>query len=475
MDTRELADICGPDNVITDSAMLDAFTLDSRDGRFRPVCIVRPDTADEVAALVRRAGQTATPLVPVSSGPPHGRGDTAPSREGTVVVDLARMNRIVRIDTVNNLALIEPGVTYGQLKGALAEKGLCPFMPPAPRAGKSVLAAVLEREPITMVSHHWDSTDPLLCAEVVFGTGDRFRTGEASGPETIEEQWELGRVQMNPFGHSHVDFQRLVSGAQGTMGIATWITVKCGTLAALSRALFTPSDTLEPLVVLAYQLTHYRLGGRLFIMNGLNLACLAGRDRDDIESLRQELPPWVLFATFEGYGPLPDEKVTYEEGDFWEVAAALGLAPISSLAGIPAAAVRDIVAAPSAEPFWKTRLHSGYEDVFFLTTLDKTPDFLRLVTGPRVGVYIQPIVHGTACHCEFTLYHEPAAADAVRKQAARNAAAIADAGGFFSRPYPAWRDIAYGRAAGTAAMQRKLRDIFDPHGIMNPGKLCFQR
>jgi hypothetical protein len=57
--------------------------------------------------------------------------------------------------------------------------------------------------------------------EVVFGTGDRFRTGEASGPDTVEEQWELGRVQMNPFGHSHMDVQRwrpeenLSIGAQG--------------------------------------------------------------------------------------------------------------------------------------------------------------------------------------------------------------------------------------------------------------------
>jgi FAD/FMN-containing dehydrogenase len=46
-------------------------------------------------------------------------------------------------------------------------------------------------------------------------------------------------------------------------------------------------------------------------------------------------------------------------------------------------------------------------------------------------------------------------------------------GAFFSRPYGAWRDTTYRHAAGTATMQKKIKDIFDPNGILNPGKLCF--
>ena len=137
-------------------------------------------------------------------------------------------------------------------------------MPLAPRSSKSVIGSMLEREPITIPSHHWDSTDPLLCAEVVFGTGDKFRTGEASGPDTIEEQWELGKAQMNPFGHSHMDVQRLLAGAQGTMGIVTWATLKCCYLSRLSRALLVPSASLEPLIDLSYQLVKFRLGGQPF-------------------------------------------------------------------------------------------------------------------------------------------------------------------------------------------------------------------
>ena len=50
---------------------------------------------------------------------------------------------------------------------------------------------------------------------------------------------------------------------------------------------------------------------------------------------------------------------------------------------------------------------------------------------------------------------------------------LEEKGAFFSRPYSDWADIAYRRAADTAEMQRKVKDIFDPNWILNPGKLCF--
>jgi len=46
-------------------------------------------------------------------------------------------------------------------------------------------------------------------------------------------------------------------------------------------------------------------------------------------------------------------------------------------------------------------------------------------------------------------------------------------GAFFSRPYPGWADVAYRRSPDTVAMQKKVKDIFDPNRILNPGKLCF--
>jgi FAD/FMN-containing dehydrogenase len=482
----ELGKIVGSGNVLEDPGILEQY---SRDSSFvpgiRPRCVVKPGSVEEVQAVVKWANGTLTPLVPVSSGPPHFRGDTVPGISGAVIVDLSRMKRVIRIDLRNKIAMIEPGVTFGELQTELAKEGLCAYMPFAPRSSKSVIGSILEREPIIRPSHHWDSNDPLLCMEVVFGTGDRFRTGEASGPDTVEEQWELGRVQLNPFGHSHVDFQRLVAGAQGTIGIVSWATLKCSYSSRLSRALLMPSESLEPLIDLSYRFVRFRFGGSLFILNGLNLACLLGNGPRQIQDLLNILPPWILFSSFEGYGILPEEKVKHEEADFRVMAQACGLKPEVTIPGANAEEVSQLLSRPSSEPYWKTRFQGGVHDLFFLTTLDKTPRFAGAMSDlarrfkyplEKMGVYIQPIVQGTGCHCEFNLYYDPARsseAEATRELASRGAEELAGMGGFFSRPYGPWKEIAYRRAPGTQAMQRKVKQIFDPKEILNPGKLCF--
>ena len=478
-----LQKIVGGDNYSTQPDALAEYTGKSGlTASSTPGSIVKPGNASEVQEIVAWANENRTPLVPISSGPPHQRGDTTPNAEGAVMVDLSRMNKIVRIDMRNRLTMIEPGVTFGQLQEELAKENLTAYLPLLPRGNKSVISSVLEREPITRPAHHWDSTDPLLCAEVVFGSGERFRTGEASGPDTVEEQWEMDRVQLNPFGHSHVDFQRLLSGAQGTIGIVTWITLKCNYLSQISRSYFVPSSELEPLIDLSYQLLKYRFGGYVFIVNNLNLACLLGKNRDEIQKLKDALPPWILFTSFEGYGILPEDKVNSEEADFQAMAAKYELSPISEIAGASASELSGLLAGSSPEPHWKTRYCGDFEGIFFLTTLDKTPEFTGTMqklasaheySPGNIGVYIQPVIQGTSCHCEFNLYHEPTDKTAVEKLVTASSEKVANMGGFFSRPYPAWKDIAYRQATGTAEIQQKVKQIFDPNGILNPGKLCF--
>jgi FAD/FMN-containing dehydrogenase len=486
MAANELVKMVGRSNVIERPEVLEEYSgYDSFIPKKTPRFLVRPGNADEVAAVVKWAKRNGASLVPASSGAPHYHGDTVPGADDAIIVDLSRMKRIIRIDTRNKLAMIEPGVTFGQLQEALKREGLSAYMPLLPRATKAVIGSLLEREPVTMPAQHWDSTDPLLCVECVFGTGDKFRTGEASGPDTVEEQWELGRVQMNPFGHSHVDFQRLLLGAQGTIGIVTWATMKCCYASKLHRALFVPSDRLEPLIDLIYQPLKYRLGGKLFILSGLNLACLLGTTGRRVSELKRTLPPWVLFVSFEGYGVLPEEKVAYEEADFTRMASAAGLEAVTAVPDASADDVLNLLDRPSPEPYWKTRPRGGFQDVFFLTTLGETPEFTSVMTGlaqrndfarENIGVYIQPVVQGTSCHCEFNLYYDPAnASEAAAARRLINAAVqeIVARGGFFSRPYAAWKDAAYRNHEGTAAMQKKIKQIFDPAGVLNPGKLCF--
>jgi hypothetical protein len=483
---KGLEKIVGRDNILTDRETLKEYSgVFSLTSRRMPGCIARPANVDEVQGVVRWANEKQIPLVPVSSGPPHFRGDSVPSTDGAVIVDLRRLNKIIRVNAPNRVAIVEPGVTFGELQSELSKSGMRAYMPLSPRSNKSVLASVLERDPILMPGLHWDSTDPMLCTEIIFGTGDKMRTGEAAGPDTLEEQWEIGKAQISPFGPTQMDPQRLVSGAQGTIGIVTWMSLKCRFLSELSRAFFIPSNNLEPLIELSYYLTRIRFTGNIFILNSLNLASLMGRTPREIITLRDGLPTWILFVSCEGYGLLPEEKVQYLEADLRELAASYKLELYTDISKISAAEFAGLLSLPSPEPYWKLRLKGGFSDIFFLSTLGKTPEFARQLSElafqkgfpiGNIGVYIQPIVQGTSCHFEFNLYYEPANKAEVVLTTALMAEAVdhmEEKGAFFSRPYSGWVDAAYRRSRDTAEMQKKVKNIFDPNWILNPGKLCF--
>ena len=96
IEKEKLVTIVGASNVSNEKAMLDAYSSDlSFVNTMRPSCVVKPAGADQIQQLVKLANETLTPLVPVSSGPPHFRGDTVPSTGGAVVVDLSGMKKII--------------------------------------------------------------------------------------------------------------------------------------------------------------------------------------------------------------------------------------------------------------------------------------------------------------------------------------------------------------------------------------------
>jgi len=200
MITKEnLMQIEGSGEVLQDAATLEAYARDvSFVNSIRPAYVIKPKTAEAIQRLVKMANETLTPLVPMSSGPPHFRGDTVPGIGGTIVVDLSGMKKIIFVDRARRVAMVEPGVTFAELIPAAEKEGLRLNMPLLPRHSKSVVGSMLEREPVTMPKYQWDMSDPLACTGLFFGAGDEFRTGQAAGPGTIAEQWAVGGMQKAP-------------------------------------------------------------------------------------------------------------------------------------------------------------------------------------------------------------------------------------------------------------------------------------
>ena len=94
----------------------------------RPLGVVFPTSTDEVAAIVRLAADHRTPIVPRGAG--TGLSGGAIAVEGALTLVLTRMNRILEIDTDDQLAVVQPGVINADLGRAVAEQGL--FYPPDP-------------------------------------------------------------------------------------------------------------------------------------------------------------------------------------------------------------------------------------------------------------------------------------------------------------------------------------------------------
>jgi FAD/FMN-containing dehydrogenase len=93
-----------------------------------------------------------------------------------------------------------------------------------------------------------------------------------------------------------------------------------------------------------------------------------------------------------------------------------------------------------------------------------------------IGVYIQPKHQGANCHCEFILPFDRDKAGEVtrlRQFYTRASEEFIKQGAFYSRPYGIWANMAYSRDAQSTAVLKKLKGIFDPNNVMNPGKLCF--
>jgi hypothetical protein len=399
---------------------------------------------------------------------------------------LSGMKRIIRIDRRNRVAMIEAGVTYPQLQPELSREGLRLTMPLAPRANKSVVASFLEREPTVLPRQQWASLDPLRCTEIIWGDGQRLVTGDAGNWTSMEEAWKKKQAAMGPAGPGQTDFYRLVSAAQGSMGIVTWASVKCEVLPRVHKLFFVPARRLDDLIDFTYQVLKFRYGDELLLLNNVSLASILGKGVDRIRALMGQLPPWVVLVGIAGRSILPEERVEYQEKDISDIALRYGLRLVPAIPGVDGGEVLKAILDTSGEPYWKHAYRGGSREIFFLTTLNKTPEFIRtmsLVAGangypvPDIGVYIQPLHQGASCHCEFILPFDrdnPKETTGMRQLFADASLELFKKGAFFSRPYGIWANMAYSLDPRTRTVLKKLKNIFDPNNVMNPGKLCFQ-
>ena len=310
----ELINVVGDNNIFDDLETLSAYSLDqSFAPPMMPQLVIRPKNVDEIQRIISWANESRTPIVPISSGAPRFHGDSVPSVEGAVILDLSEMKKIIRINRRERIAMFEPGGVFGELQKELAKEGMRISMPLMPRSNKSVAASLLEREPVLIPRYNWSLLDPLRCVEVIWGNGQKLWTGDAGMRGPLERQWQLGMAQSMPMGPLAVDYHRLVSAAQGTLGVVTWATAKCEILPQIRKAFIVPSEGLDKLLDVVYKLLWLKYGDEILLLNCSNLACILKEETDQITALREEIPNWVLILGLAGRDFLPKERIEYQQ------------------------------------------------------------------------------------------------------------------------------------------------------------------
>ncbi|EIZ77191.1 FAD dependent oxidoreductase [Novosphingobium sp. Rr 2-17] len=314
---------------------------------------------------------------------------------------------------------------------------------------------------------------------MVFGTGDVFRTGSAAISGTLDEHWKAGLRYLTAMGPAGTDFLRVMQGSQGTLGILNWAAILCERVPALEEARFVGADSIAPLAHLSAELHRRRIGMASFIASNLHLASVLESEPDRIADLAAQLPAFVLYIQFTAACDFPQDKIAYQLADVTQLCADTRLVASPDLAGYSASQITQLQAHPPAGNY-KDRIAGAHRSVFFLSQMDRAEQFIALARerlGANVAIYVQPRLHGRNCHVELVLPFDPAspqqtsANDALADQLAK---ACSVAGGFFSRPYGAWADMAFARNPTIKPFLRETKSIFDPDHILNPGRLCFK-
>jgi len=192
---EEFGKIVGHDFFSTDPIVQDrlARTTLPEEGS-RPLGIIRPANREQVQQIVRLAAAHKTPLYPISTGKNWGYGDACAPLEGCLILDLSRMNRILEVNSKLAYAVVEPGVTQGQLSNYLRQNKI-PLIMDCTGAGPetSLMGNALDRG--FGHSPYGDRFGNSCNYEVVLSDGSLLSTGFGAYPNAQAQhvyKWGVG-------------------------------------------------------------------------------------------------------------------------------------------------------------------------------------------------------------------------------------------------------------------------------------------
>jgi glycolate oxidase FAD binding subunit len=207
-----LADLVGAEHVLTGAADLSSCEVDG----LQPSVVARPESAAQIAEILALASAERLAVIPMGGRTKLGIG--MPPRRYDLALDLTRMDRMLTFDPGDLTLGVEPGVRFAQLERELAAKRQ--FLPLAPAfAVRATLGGMIAANADSPLRHAYGSArDQLLGMEFVTGAGATAKSG--------------GRVVKNVTGY---DMHQLLAGSLGTLAVITRLNFRTSPLPPQER------------------------------------------------------------------------------------------------------------------------------------------------------------------------------------------------------------------------------------------------
>ncbi|MGW1714528.1 FAD-binding oxidoreductase [Streptomyces sp. NPDC002156] len=435
-----------PDRLATDPLTLAAHTTDRSGTRpyGGPLAVVHARRTEDVTVTLRHAHALRVPVVPRGAGTGLSGGATA--GEGTLVLDLSGMNRILELSEDDHLAVAEPGVITAELDRAAGVHGLRYAPDPASAALSTIGGNIATNAGGLRCAKYGVTRDSVLGLEAVLADGTVVRTGR----RTVK-------------GVTGYDLTALLTGSEGTLAVITSATLRLRPLPVATATVAAYFPSFEEAAEASYAI------GRAGVVPAL-AELVDGPVLHAVDPALRERGAALLLVQCDGAGAGAEAAV---------VAGVLAKTGATSVEQTddPAEAESLLAARRGALPALERLGRPLIEDIAVpRSRLAEAAREIREISR-RHDVPVFTIAHAADGNLHPIIVVDPSLdglPDAAWEAAGEIFALALRLGGTLTGEHGVgvlkrqWVADELGPAAH--ALQRRIKDAFDPRGILNPGK-----
>ncbi|PJE05921.1 MAG: FAD-binding oxidoreductase [Mycobacterium sp.] len=449
--TAQFAEIVGADHLLSGDAVPEDYSHDEEltQSPVQPAYVAKPATAEEVAQLLKAASEHQVPVTARGSG--SGLSGAARPQPGGLLISFERMNKVLEVDTTNQVAVVQPGITLNELDAATDAYGLRYTVYPG-ELSASVGGNVGTNAGGMRAVKYGVSRHNVLGLQAVLPTGQIIRTG--------------GKIAKVSTGY---DLTQLIVGSEGTLALATEVIVKLYPRLDHSATVVAPFADFDQVMtavpaVLAAGLAPYILE----YIDNLTMAAIIHTQNLELgipDRIRDSCAAYLVVGLENRTSDRLDEDVERTG----ELLAELGAVDAYVLEG--GSARRLIEAREKA--FWTAKAIGADDIIDTVVPRSAMPKFLSTVRGlaSAAGGGVAGCGHAGDGNVHLAiLLKDPVA----RKQLMTDIFALAmELGGAISGEHGLGRAKTpyYLKLEDPAkvALMRRIKESFDPAGILNPG------